>query len=257
MKELRVIGEIEGFDRVLYKSPAQWNKFNLSIINNGKAKFEIWSNKVSNVDDIDSEIIKIKDRIERFKLSIEWAYGHKLKYKILDIIKPSFTKNAELIVVHSRAGFKSEGTATVLPRKVPTIIPQVPLEAKLWIQIWIESTALHGYVEEQLRRQYLIIEELWQELHHIFDENERAEKIKIKLIRDFVSHASCDSHDIVSLIKPHLPSAVQIINGKERVSFNRTIEHRNYISFYEVTSREMARRLVNYKMKQIGVVSNV
>lgn len=99
-------------------------------------------------------------------------------------------------------------TLGISPKCIPDTLPQIPLEAKRWIQIWTESTKLHDYVEEQLRRHYLIIEELWQENHQILDASQKAEKLNIKLIRDFVSHASCINPEVVSLVEKKLPSAV-------------------------------------------------
>jgi len=257
MKELKIIGEIEGFDRILYDSPAKWDNFRLSVVDSGKAQFEVWIDQVDDIEKLHSGIISINNRIEQFKLSIEWSYGQELKYKILDIIAPSFDKDVNLLEIRDTLKLKDYVTNTVVPRKVPQSIPQVPLEARRWIQVWTECTKLNGYVEEQLRRHYLIIEELWQEFHHLFEENKISEKCKVKLIRDFVSHASCNNPDMILLIEHNLPSAVQVINGKKQVSFNRTVEHRNYISRFEVTSRKIARQLVNYKMNQIGFVSSV
>jgi hypothetical protein len=256
MEKLRIIGEIEGFDRVLYEDCAEWDNFSLSVVDNGKATFEAWV-QVDDIDKLQDGILFTNDQIKQFLLSVEWAFGHELRYTIKDTIAPSFITDANIIEVQEKLKIKDHATDTVTPRKAPKTIPQVPLEAKRWIQVWVECTKLSGYVEEQLRRQYLIIEELWQELHHIFDENKRAEKRTVKLIRDFVSHASCENKDIVSLVENDLPSAVHIINGKKQVSFQRTVEHRNYISRFEVTSREMARDLVNCKMKQLGIVSSV
>ncbi|HUU41930.1 MAG TPA: hypothetical protein VMW42_13425 [Desulfatiglandales bacterium] len=226
MEELRVIGEIDGFDRVLYKSPAQWDNFSLSVVESGKAKFEAWADQIDNIDKLNSEITGIKDRIEQFILSVEWEYGHELSYKITDIIAPAFTTDANLLEIRETLNVEDHVTNTVVPRKVPKTLPQVPLEAKRLIQIWVECTKLSGYVEEQLRRQYLIIEELWQEFHHIFDANKWAEKRQVKLIRHFVSHASCDDPAVVSLIEHDLPSALELVNGNKQVSFKRTVCNR-------------------------------
>ena len=136
-------------------------------------------------------------------------------------------------------------------------MPEVPLGAERWIGIWVEACKLGDYVEEQLRRQYLIIEELWSEFQGGFDAQTRINKKQVKLIRDFVSHANCNNPDIIALVEPDLPSAVVVVNGAKRVTFQRTVEHRNYISRFEVVSRDLARFLVDKKMLQVGKVSGV
>ncbi len=257
MEKLRLTVEVEGFDRVLYDSSAQWDNFNLSVIDSGKGVFEAWADDIDDIEKVQSAIASLIHQIERFILSIEWAFGCELKYKITKVIAPSFATDANLLEIRERLEMEDQVYAMVAPRKVPESIPQVPLEAKRWIQVWVECTKFSEYVEEQLRRQYLIIEELWQELNQIFDATKREEKRQVKLIRDFVSHASCVNPDVISLIEHDLPSAVQVVNGKKQVSFKRTVEHRNYISRFEVKSREIARSLVDYKMKQLGIVSGV
>ena len=257
MSDLRLFIEIKGFDRVLYEAPANWENFTLSIVDNGAAIIETWDSGIESIDKLRSSTISLKEKVKRFILCIEWAYGCELKCKILKISAPSFATENNLLEVTENLGMQDEVVHQVAPRSVPEAIPQVPLEAYRWIQTWVEAYKLNEYVEEQLRRQYLIIEELWNELHGIFDAQTKTDKKQVKLIRDFVSHASCDNKDIATLIENDLPSAVQVVNGTKRVAFQRTIEHRNYISRFEVKSREIARMLVDTKMRQFGSVFGV
>lgn len=257
MEELRIIIQIEGFDRILYDEPAQWDDISLSVIDNGKCTLEACSRNVENEKQVASELTRRNEEIERFILAVEWAYGHELNRTSRQLIAPSFVDTSRIVEIEDNLSFGDQPHPSVRPNKVPALVPQVPLDAKRWIKTWVECTKLSEYVEEQLRRQYLIIEELWQELHDIFDAHEKKQKRNVKLIRDFVSHASCSNQDIVSLIENDLPSAIHIENGDKYASFERTIEHRNYISRFEVISRDIARKLVDCKMRQLGVVNNV
>jgi len=257
MEELRLVFEIDGFDRVLYGDTAKWDGLSLSVIDKGKGLLEAWSGNVDNAEQVKDELIKLREKAQRFILAVEWAYGHELDYKITKVFVPSVIKDEGLLEIKEKLSVYDQVEISVAPRKVPELAPQVPLQAARWIQIWVESKKLGEYVEEQLRRQYLIIEELWQDAHHIFDAAKIEEKRKVKLIRDFVSHAKCSNQDIVSLIENDLPSSIQLENGKKYASFSRTVEHRNYISRFEVKSREIARALVDHKMQQLGVVNGV
>jgi len=253
VNQVNVTGVINGFDGALYKSIARWDNFILYEVFNGSARFEAWADEVDTIDKVEKAVVVLDELIMRFILSVEWSLGQKLSYTIDNIEKPSFASENASIEVMDKIYVKDSCESELACRNIPNNIPQVPLEAKRWILIWVEASQFDDYVEEQLRRHYLIIEELWQELHHIFDESQRAEKKKIKLIRDFVSHAHLDNDDIISLVKYDLPSAYD--EEKNRVQFKRTTEHRNFINNYEVKSRQIARALVEAKIKQLGVVS--
>ncbi|MDX5370944.1 MAG: hypothetical protein LPK18_00695 [Pseudomonadaceae bacterium] len=257
MGQVKIIGEIEGFDRVLYDSTAKWEGFCLSVIEDGKAEFQISTDGIDTIEQIPDTIKSAREQVERFILAVEWAFGHELSYKIKSIETPPFISEAGLVELKDSLSIVDYAALEIPPKSAPATLPQIPLEAKRLIQIWTESTKFSDYVEEQLRRQYLIIEELWQEHHQVLDANQRAEKRSIKLIRDFVSHASCCSADVVSLVERDLPSAVEMISKVKHVRFKRTIEHRNYISRFEARSRELTRALVDAKIRQLGVVSGV
>ena len=257
MTRLIIIGEIEGFDRVLYESTAKWDGFSLSVVTDGKAQFEISIDSIDSIEQAPDAIRVAQEQIERFILSAEWTLGCELKYTIHDIDTSGFASSEELLALKEQLKFCDFASAEIPPKPIPAALPQIPLEAERWIRIWIESGKLNEYVEEQLRRHYLIIEELWQDNDQNFDAKQIADKNNIELIRHFISHESCDNRKVVALIEKELPSAVVMLNGKKHVRFNRTIEHRNYIARYESKAREIARILVNNKMRQLGIVSSV
>lgn len=259
MEQFRLVVEVKGFDRVLYKESAHWDKCILSMIDGSSRSgiIEIWENDVDTLEKLQAAVVNVKERLERLVLSIEWAYGHELKWEIAKRYVPSLVDKNNILEITESLKIQDQVDLQAAPREAPAAMPQVPLEAKRWIQIWVEACKLGEYVEEQLRRQYLIIEELWNEFHGTFDAQSRADKKQIKLIRDFVSHANCSNQDIVALIEQDLPTAVLVINGVKKVAFQRTVEHRNYISRFEVKSRKIARTLVDMKMRQFGVISGV
>ena len=180
MGQVTVIGEIEGFVRTLYTAPATWGDVSLSVINNGKAEVQV---TIGNID-TDLEIPRAtelaKEQIERFILAAEWSLGHELRYNITKTTTDGVRISSPDFVINERLGVSDSIELEILPTSPPSVLPELPLEAKRWIQIWTEATKFHGFVEEQLRRQYLIIEELWQEHHHIFTVEQKAEKRRVK-----------------------------------------------------------------------------
>lgn len=256
MDELRLIYKIEGFNFV-YKSQAEWENFKLSKIEDGKGIVEAWAYGIDDIEKLQKTKAKLKEKVESFILAIEWNYGCELNYSKSKTIYPLLFQKDNTSELDEKLELEDMAVYYLADRNIPEEIPQVPIEAKKWIKIWLECSKFDEYVEEQLRRYYLIIEELWDEFNHKFDQTTKVEKNKIKLIRDFVSHAYCENKDIISLVEYNLPSAVKIIKQKKRIIFQRTDEHRNYIAPVAGKSKEIARKLISFKMKQFGNVSGV
>jgi hypothetical protein len=255
--ELRLVVKVERLDRVLYEEVAHWDKCLLSMENASKAHVEMWESGIDNTEDLELALPRIKERLRRLVLALEWNYGRELSVEVITVRAPSFGKVADLTVTDDSIEFESRAHAAVKPRQVPQEMPEVPLGAKRWVAMWTEIMKLGDYVEEQLRRHYLIIEELWDEFQNSFDVAACADKERVKLVRDFVSHASCDNPAVIALVEHDLTSAVIMVNGKKRVAFQRTVEHRNYVSQFEAVSRGLARSLVAMKMQQLGRVTGV
>lgn len=259
MEELRLSAEIIGIDRVLYREKARWDKCTLSMKDASSAIVEIWESDIDTHDKLVAAINRVKSRLNRLVLSIEWALGRELYTRNIKIQKPRLSVNADMleISVSTRINVTSTAVAEIQPKQVPKLMPEVPIEAERWVKIWVEACKFGDYVEEQIRRHYLIIEELWDEFRGDFDDRCHHSRKQIKLIRDFVSHANCDNKHIIALVEPNLKSAVVYIKGDRRVAFQRTVEHRNYVAQFEAKSRELAHALIDKKMHQFGVVSGV
>jgi hypothetical protein len=257
MGELRYIVEIDGFDRILYEESAHWEKCLLAMEDISKAHVEIWESGVDTPQELEFATVRIKEKLHRLVLALEWTYGRELQIKVIKVSAPSFGDDANPTVLAESIEFRDQPSTQVKPRKVPPVMPEVPLEAERLVVMWKEVNKLGDYVEEQLRRHYLIIEELWDEFQNSFDANDHAHMKQVKLIRDFVSHAVCDNKAVIALVEPNLPSAVVTVKGEKRVTFLRTVEHRNYVAQFEVVSRKLARSLVDMKMRQFGRVAGV
>ena len=70
MGQVKIIGEIEGFDRVLYDSTAKWEGFCLSIIEDSKAEFQISIDGIETTEKIPDTVQTAREQIERFILGM-------------------------------------------------------------------------------------------------------------------------------------------------------------------------------------------
>lgn len=254
MGELRFIVEVRGLDRVLYEEPAHWEKCLLSVVDISTIQVELWERGVDDPQALESAAVLIKQRLRRLLLALGWAYGRELQVRVIKVIAPSYDYHTDHAEIAESIAFGAKAYSEVPPKKAPQQMPEVPLEAERWVVMWVEANKLGDYVEEQLRRHYLIIEELWDEFQNSFAAAAHSDKERVKLVRDFVSHASCRNAHVIALVEPDLPSAVVTVNGKKRVSFARTVEHRNFVSRFEVVARDLARSLAVMKMQQFGRV---
>lgn len=261
MSELRVAIRLHGLDRVVYDQTAQWDGCSFMSIDASSALVEMWEGNIHDHSEMQSALHSISEKLRRLILALEWTYGHKLKKEVdkTKTITPAFGSAKDLILeVESAIAISAKVTFDVPPRKIPPHMPEIPVEASRWVTLWVETGKLSEYVEEQLRRHYLIIEELWDELHGALGPKESEQHKRVKLIRDFVSHARCDNKNVITLVESDLPSAVVYdASGNKRVAFDRSIEHRNFVSRFEVVARGLARSLVEMKMQRLGIVRGV
>ena len=136
------------------------------------------------------------------------------------------------------------------PVPLPQNMPSVPLILERHILTVLQAEALDSksehYADEQLKRWFLIIEEL-----HL---NQSDQDYKdLKYARNFVSHPRSKFMDTVAFLKRELPSSVYIANGREEASYRRQdLEHHAFVSKYETIAREWAKRLVENTIASEG-----
>ena len=251
MGSIEITYEIKGFDRLLYTAPAHWDNCILEMDENLIASVIFRVDGVEDKNQLKNARKRIKEKLKSLVLAFEWKYAHELEWRQVNECIPVKFQNTEGLALESSINCEDKADCDVKPRKPPEEIPQVPLECERWIKTITEAHKLSDYVEEQLRRYYLIIEELWGELKSLYDEDTQDKITLVKLVRDFVSHDSCKNPRIRELVKPSLPSSIIDING-ERVRFLRNVEHRDFVAKYATIAHEIAKSLVNKKMEQFA-----
>lgn len=255
MNRITVTYQFTGFD-VLYNKKPSWNNCDFEMCENGDAILKIW--KDFDKGDIDNIYYELANRVESFGLALKYQCYRNLEWKKLKCEKNILQNDG---VIKETIILSDEVIAETSLRTPPIEMPSVPISCKRWILTYSEAFMLNKteFVDEQLKRHYLIIEELWEELRNEESPSEKGGKIKdieikdvdnIRNIRNFVSHPYCYGSEVKTLVSEELPSAITKKNNKPCVCFERdNIEHITYVARYEVKAREIAKKLIDEKIR--------
>jgi hypothetical protein len=232
---------IEGLDRCLYSDKATW----------GGAEFEqdadlsgrlILRKEVTSNADAESATAELDEAANQLALALSWRIRRTVTARRIRLQRPSFDGNGEASAHSSLVATDQVEGSYGPPKPPPDVMPQIPAEGERLIKTVCEASAFGAFVEEQLRRHQLIIEELADEFESDLP-GQSALLDEIKLVRDFVSHPVCDRPKVVTFIRDHLPSALLPCGTK--VSFHRDDEHRAFVARYEVKARVLAAKLIS------------
>ena len=227
----------------------------------------IWKNHVK-PEHIESEWKNLNNFVESFSLGMQFQGNRKLHYKscgsfyYMNNDKFPIRNNSDIIAIIKRSkgevfnyiniflpALEGKFHMTNQPVSLPQSMPFVPLKFERHILTIIQAEELNDqndyYEDEQLKRWFLILEELVS--------REDLREDPVKFVRDFVSHPVCKSKELVDFIKQHLPSAVDHRNGREVVIFKRNEPlHRAFVSKYQNIARQWAKNLVRREILESG-----
>lgn len=143
------------------------------------------------------------------------------------------------------------GSISISPSPIPKKMPLVPLNLKRHILNIIQAEELdsipENYEDEQLKRWFLIIEEL--------EENKTSQVFKnLRGARNFVSHPILNAQETIVFLKKELSSSVyKKLTGKEEGKYQRDDPtHRAFVSKYETIARKWAKELVKKEILSQG-----
>jgi hypothetical protein len=250
-RRLEVSYELTGFDHVIYTDVATWPGCRFVQNKPEKGTLTIWEDAITTQDDLSEARKRIFNAAKRFVLAMELAYRRILIVSDPTVKNPRFPSDDLTLTATAHISVTMEGEI-ISHNAPPPEMPSAPIECERWILTLAEATAFQGYVEEQLRRHYLIIEELWDEFSHEFDAVEKAARDETRLIRNFVSHPVCSDSAVVAFIASRFPKAIHRRGGQDVAIFQRDVPHRNFVSKFEVRSRELARMLVEKKVSSMS-----
>lgn len=224
--------------------------------------YRTWSDNID-PDCLREERIKIEQRVESFVLGMRFLGNAKFsqvdgrlsyvtetgeEYQItsdMDIEAIIHRSKGEefnyVSVVHPTITCQGAGSSSPVP--LPQRMPYVPLALKRHILNVIQAEELDGnseyYEDEQLKRWFLVIEEL--------EMNTSNQDYKdLRCIRNFVSHPTSNAKDTIAFLKIELPSSVYLnSHGSEEARYLRDDPtHRAVVSKYQTVARSWAKRLI-------------
>lgn len=137
------------------------------------------------------------------------------------------------------------------PAPLPQKMPSVPLILKRHILNIIQAEELdinpEHYEDEQLKRWFLIIEEL--------EAQKNVQTYKdLRSARNFVTHPTSNAYETIMFLKKELPSSVYKNScGHEEARYHRDDPtHRAFVSKYETIARRWAKELVEKEILSKG-----
>ena len=142
-------------------------------------------------------------------------------------------------------------SASTSPAPLPQKMPSVPLILKRHILNIVQAEELDAnsehYEDEQLKRWFLIIEELETQKDSQTYKNLRS-------ARNFVSHPTSNASETVRFIKKELPSSVYVnACEQEEARYQRDDPiHRAFVSKYQTMARQLAKGLVEKEILAKG-----
>lgn len=119
------------------------------------------------------------------------------------------------------------GSASTSPAPLPQSMPSVPLILKRHILNVLQAEELDSdsdhYEDEQLKRWFLIIEELETD-------TSKQEYKDLRSVRNFVSHPKVDKKETITFLEKELPSSVDLnLQGRKEARYLR-VHHRTLLT---------------------------
>ena len=242
---LEITYHIRGFRQIVYKPTPEWPDCIFEQDANFDVMLSITERGLTTETDLGSLLMLIDARVRQLVLAWEFQYGRRLQLSRDNIAWPSFPQEVGSNTAAGGIVFGDQAEAQVALAPPPGAMPQMPLGAERWIRTFAEAGDFSGYQEEQLRRYYLIIEELWDTYALRFDPADQAASKRIGLIRHFVSHVECGGQEVVKFISEQLPSSAVSGRNLPTVRFDRlSAEHRNFVGRNVPDSERIARKLI-------------
>jgi hypothetical protein len=246
---------VRGFRQTVYLPAPEWPGCTFEQDDNFDVTLRITESGLTLDTDLGSLIEFVDLRVRQLILAWELRYGRRLQLTRRNTALPSFPQNGGTVEISDTLMLSDRAEAEIVFAPPPDQMPQVSLRAGRWIRTFAEAGDFLDYAEEQLRRHYLIIEELWDTYASKFDAGDQSKREVIGLIRHFVSHVECNHEKVVQFISARLPNAVVAGRSRPTVRFDRlSVEHRNFVGRCVPDSERIARELIELAIKDLPTI---
>lgn len=243
---------VRGFNRLLYLPAPKWPNCRFEQREDLDVILCLSEANLTPETDLDTVIAFNDVRVRQLVLAWEFQLGQRLQLRRFNVVWPTSLEQGGHRKLQGGVAISDHCQAKIVHAQAPVTMPQVSLSAERWVRTFSEAGDFSGYVEEQLRRHYLIVEELWETHASRFDSAEQAKREEIRLVRNFVSHSECTSRSVVTFITANLPSAQMQRSIPAAVRFDRSSqEHQAFVARFAVDSERIARKLVRLAINAV------
>ncbi len=241
MKRLELIFQIGNLS-VLYEDESiSWPNAEFTSKTHFSAELKIWDNEVE-PEQIMESWKKLSERCESFLIAMKYmgnrqiicANGdHPTYYYEDNNFTPRNETEVQILIQYLRGEISSfavssatlpalqaSGSMTISPSQLPQTMPFIPPCLRRLAATITLVDELANYPDQQLKLAYMVLEELVKD--------QQVQDVKdIRNARNFVSHAFCDTKEVLALVRMSLPSAIN--SSGTSAKFDR--EKSDHLSF--------------------------
>lgn len=232
-----------GLDRVLYLSPPAWPEGTFIQTRESEGDLRLAKAPIASKVALEEARAELGGIAARFRLAIERRTGCPLTMKLVDSEEPDFNPPG-VVSGSSTVHVTATADMTTNPLAPPAAIEQLHEGAERWVRTLAEAHKLQRFADEQIKRYYLVIEELKDEFATTLLPEEVDLLDELRWLRNFVSHARCNGAEVCAFISQRLPSAI-VATSPPAVRFDRTdIAQTNLVGNYVPKANRIASRLL-------------
>jgi len=241
-----------------------WGNAEFTSSKDFTANIKLWKDGIE-PERISETLKELRERAESFRVALKYLGNHHISFKekdwptyYFDNQELTIRNEEEIAILIDYLHGKREsyalcnvelptpnvtGSGTTSPILLPQRMPSIPSNIHWMAETLVVAGEQINYPDLMLKLAFLIIEGLKAERD--FDENET----KFKLVRDFVSHPTCNFREVVKFIEAELPTA-KIDN---KVQFKRDkSDHISFVSKYAHQALQRAKELFEEKAQKDG-----
>lgn len=265
MRRLEIEHRINGMSTLYEEKTISWSNAEFIFNKDFTANLKLWKDGIE-PEQISETLKELEKRSESFRVALKYLGNHLISFKKKDwptyhFDNQKFTirteKEIAIIIDYLRGRresfnllhaelpitFNIISSATTSPIPLPLTMLSIPSDLHRMAETLVAADELVKYPDLTLKLAFLILEEL--KMNQGLDENER----KMKYVRDFVSHLTCNNADVVAFVSAELPTAL-VNNG---VQFKRDKrDHVAFVSKYAHEALRRAKELFEKKVQEDG-----
>ncbi|MHB8880426.1 MAG: hypothetical protein ACYC69_02830 [Thermodesulfovibrionales bacterium] len=267
MRRLELTYEIKNLNiryEVETGEPVSWHEAEFIPGKDFTATLRLWKDGIEPEGILETRP-SLEQRADSFRVALKYLGNHRITFEIPGV--PTYYFGTEKFPARNRIEVKSitdylRGRAEsfieydgimasiilscnvrAASANIPQSMPTVPPDLHRMAETIVAADELYKYPDLVMKLAFMILEDL-KGLNAL-----DAEEVKMKYVRDFVSHPICGNPQLTAFVESELPSA----RATEGVQFRRNDkEHMAFVSKYASPALQRAKELFNEKVRTDG-----